>query len=560
MRFCVLAATPVIVYSSYPGPADENPNDPSRCLSYQFVLDDPRSSPSLREMFVYIIENFCSCSDPESLRALAKLDSDKAKKSNLGEWISLSNSLLQPACRIFAKEFARRNVGNNPIDFLNWYWFDPQSQLEALQNRDRRLDNAAYNALVQVANTFILERLRTQGFSENAHVSLFQKFVSYYTDTKRQAIDMQASALVCEVLVSQKVYKSDQLCPSSREFKCPSSGIPFHPWVTDDPRRGDYDRLLLEDCLYSYNVEQIEKDVGKCNFDFLPVIQAENKLRSGEVSDEEQFLIEISEIIDICSEVLFLYSSFGRNPKTAFVGRRVKGCESCWKKFSYPTKENRIPFLYYQGMNLTCYNLLILSRKSAGISAKKGTPAMYPQKYEVYNMISAIVEDVIDIPLGTGVFRTEYNQQLLADLFALACGILSNDLRFKACGTADTADMKLLTAFEVPMYMAGLTPNLNLEQRQNIWGFIFRHGGHYGLIAVLVASLLTVLNKTPPTKHKPKDLSVDQLIDSLHEFGKVDEMMSVAERLVKSPNWEIFVDEAEKIALEMTRPVDAAEE
>ena len=553
MRFCDLATIPVIVCSSHIGLADENPNDQNICLSYQFGLDNPESSPWIREMYEFLIRNFCACSDSESLRALAKLDLDVSKRSKLDEWKILSNSLVHPACRIFAKRLARRHVRNNRVYFENWYWFDPQSQLEALQNPERRLDNAAYDALVQVANTFIVERLRTQGFSENADVSLFQKFVSYYSDPRRRtAINTQAGNLVCEVLVAQKVYKSDQLCASSIESKCPSSGFPFYPWVTDDARKGDYDRLLLEDCVHSYNVEQIDKDARRCEFNFLAVIQAENKLRPGKGSDEEQLQIEKSQMIEICSEVIFLYSSFGRNPRTEFSGRSVPGCKDCWRRFSYPRKVNRIPFLFYQGMNLICNNLLYFSRKSAGSSVNKGTPATYPQKHEVYNMVAAFVEDVTDMPLGSGDFRAKYNQELLAVLLPVACTILkSND--FKACGTTDAPHSIIVAAFEIPMNNAAIGIHLDFEQIQNIWGFIFRHGGHSGLIALLVASLLTVFT-IPSTEDYPQDRIVLQLIDSLHTLGKVDEMMGAAERLVRSPNWKTVVDEAEKLAIENTRP------
>lgn len=212
---------------------------------------------------------------------------------------------------------------------------------------------------------------------------------------------------------------------------------------------------------------------------------------------------ELTEVIDICSEVSFLYSSFG--PTSIELPRLSKKV---------------IPFHYYQGLTTTCYYLLWFSRK--------GVPATYPPKFQVYNMLAAIVENVNGIPLGT--------QQVVQKYFHELFGILvpsSPD-----AGNETPVGLGLgagLYSFITNTAGANSAED-NIRALPAVWEFIFTHG-HPGLVAVFLASYNTLSGT-----HK-EDLEGDlrtAIIKNALEYLTDEEIGTVlaeAEKIIES--WKV---------------------
>jgi hypothetical protein len=540
------------------------------CVRYKSNQID--SSSFMKRMIARIygitIEKFCNCRDARVLRKFGTLQSKK-QAPNFRQWTLLAQSLESPDCQEFAKQLARGHFKKNQAAIDQWhYWFDPMEDVLRSRPIEKLLHQAAYEELVMMATASIDERLKGVVVPEGP-VGFFHKFVSYYSEDDGEAVKKQLLALTDKLvcfpadfqkygpqLIAQRVITKDTervitkdfMCSKHLLVKCPDSEIPFIPLVTDEKKiKGDYDRILLQDCNLIENVKRIHEDINWATLDVLEVIKKENKSTSGKGSVQQQFENEKSQMIEICSEVLLLYTSFGRNPKDGLFGRSVEDCEECWRKYSYPTKEYRKPFRYYKGLGNTCGSLLYFSRKSAGSSVSERTPATYPPKHEVYNMMAAIVEDVSDLFLGPNKFRIAYYKKLLEVIFSEICV-----MGFEAvCIDLSPITDDFAGYFENVIILTGLTSDLELNVHliPKIWGFIFGNGGHSGLVAVAIAVMRSALN-IPET-----DFTTP--VTSLYEFKKIDEMLDLAASLVDSLDWEGLVNRAERNALRMTRPTSS---
>ena len=567
------------------GPEAPDKESPAAaCVRYKRNQIDSRNVFT-RSIAQFNIEKNCKCRDARVLTKFGTLQS-KEQAPSLGmyfrQWTLLAQSLESPDCQEFAKQLARGHFKDKQAAIDQWhYWFDPMEDVHRSRPMEKLLNQADYEALVMMATASIDERLKGVVVPE-VPVGFFDKFVSFCKDdgeaVKKQLLAL-TEKLLCEPavfekygpqLIKQRVIRDDITC-TRLVVKCPDSGIPFIPLVTDEKKiKGDYDRILLQDCNLIENVKQIHKDIERAtSLGLLEVIKEENESRSGNgcdeqqleiekpqliekcCSDQEQFENEKSQMIEICSEVLLLYTSFGRNPKDGLFGRSVKSCEECWRKYSYPTKEYPKPFLYYQGLGNTCGYLLYFSRKSAGSSVRKWTPATYPPKHEVYNMMAAIVEDVSDLFLGRNKFRIAYYKNLLEVIFSEICV-----MGFKAvCIDRSSITDYFAGFFENVIILTGLTSDheLNVYLIPKIWGFIFGNGGHSGLVAVAIAVMRSALN-IPGTDLITQDMILTTPVFSLHKSQKIDEMLDLAASLVDSLDWEGLVNRAEINALRMTRP------
>jgi hypothetical protein len=357
-------------------------------------------------------------------------------------------------------------------------------------------------------------------------------------------------------------------------YTCPPDGTPFKPidWTQsgkiENRKKMDeaYSRLLLNDCVVIANIRQIALDAPRVKMVATPLfdlIKSENSERSersensiqgtrdppsSEFAEQtasvltedfksseieaDQFKSEVTQMIDICSEVSLVYSSFGRNSNSmlTFTGRSIPDYDEFWKKYSYPKKENIIPFYYNQGMMNVCYYLLFFSRVPASQSSPKGSPATFPSKHQVYNMIAAIVEDVSDMPLGDRDFGSAFYSNLSLNL-------IQSDYQ---SGFFAFIDAMGITDFNLEPGVVAL-----------VWKFIFTNG-HHGLMAFIVACF----EKLEPAEKENPDFGQHKITHALQKFGraKIIETIVLAQSFIGTPDWIRRVDLAECSALEETRP------
>jgi hypothetical protein len=482
--------------------------------------------------------------------------------------------------------------------------FVPQASLTDLRHRGsdaKAIEQRGYEALVNLANSAIDERI-----GKTAEGPLFDKFKAYYlTEEFSSLLNEVAKDIICrstgedlltllkqQGVIAPEVEKttvclqdpmSDSPAHAPVSVTCPIDGTPFQPIAESSSSvKADYDRLLLEDCVYKQNVNQITLDSQR-----VPVIRfllqtileenaerisiattagvtggsfaessaltlANSQRRSYEIAIN-QLQFELTQMIDICSEVSFIYSSFGR---------RVISREA-----------TTIPFLYYQGIASSCYYVLLFSRQSAGKSASKGTPATYPLKAQAYNMVAAIVEDVNAIPLGNPDYIEGFYSHVLERLVAEICRILGpaspvSEKRsiFRRIGgkfarprggSIDT-DGSCTVMDPDPMAWTGLyafiistsaigvhrSTDINPQVLPKVWGFIFEHG-HYGLMAVFAACYKELSDMIDDEGQSISGIQIQTALEIMNTSNKIDAMLDIAQKLVSSPTWKEIVDKIE---------------
>ena len=208
---------------------------------------------------------------------------------------------------------------------------------------------------------------------------------------------------------------------------CPRDGTPFKPvYRTTESPTCDlvHQKFFFKDCYLFKNAEQIFKDAGRVPIkgdllEFilgLPEEVLEERFKSDDRNfskfmtdtaerlaselltmppvtiDETKrntFIKTLAEIIDSCTEVSLLYSSYGRAPRDF--------------------REGEILFNFYQGMQTTCYYLVFFELTSTMVM---------PKKLQIYNMVATIVEDVNQLPLSLRESRNDYYKQVLSRLIS----------------------------------------------------------------------------------------------------------------------------------------------
>jgi len=275
-----------------------------------------------------------------------------------------------------------------------------------------------------------------------------------------------------------------------------------------------YNSLVDTACVYHVNLHQISKDMDRLPIGNLlaDLIRHEASLPgitpsvSGGILAQQatrlfldaadgaclnpdqttQFKAEYTHIYETCSEALLVYTLAGRHRGTTLIpGRHIPGDDDSWKRFAYPTKDDHIPFQFYQSMAADCaYLMLFLRRKNP----ESGSIANYPSKHTVYNMIAAIVEDVNDIPLGDQVFKSIYFNVLSRLLIRGIHHVYFNTASSpEEPGTSSGHHLNAILENFITSTAVhhGVRVAVNQEYLPKAWKLIFKHG-HTGLMAYFV--------------------------------------------------------------------------
>lgn len=215
-----------------------------------------------------------------------------------------------------------------------------------------------------------------------------------------------------------------------------------------------------------------------------------------------QFFRELGQMFETCSEAGLVYSFIARNAtsdsNTFYDGRPMEGEKSSqrWRKFSYPNKPDRKIFHYYQGIADICYFVMFYERKPGG----QNSPAIYPGKHEMFNVIATIVENIHDVPVGDMLtVQTPYHKYQAEGVFGLVNSVyglslpLSTDTEMMAPIGGFLSNIILRSFIDenaslnwVPVSGTDATPRLI-----KLWFFVFQNG-HYGMMAFIVAAYKTL--------------------------------------------------------------------
>jgi hypothetical protein len=455
----------------------------------------------------------------------------------------------------------------------------PVKLLESLRG-DKKIDQGGYDQLVKHGRDVIQGRVASD--LDFKRLSLIDDFIALFgpvpfpsrlSDAVKTLVSFSCASNKSEYvqgkLVKQGVLSKSQDCIKGpliiQGSKCPVDGSPFEPISLDNPRADTsgsladtsksqtqgriptetwlaeikikYPQLFLEDCVYSKNIDQIMEDAQGIPIAEILVskIQQENQRKRpffveitgsgfavrratelvggfisiGTVTWMRNLLIsELTQVIDICSEVSFVYSSFGLT---------TIGLPRLSKKV--------IPFHYYQGLTTTCYYLFLFSRT--------GVPATYPPKFQVYNMLAAIVEDVNGIPLGNSEVLMRYYERFFK---ASASAIHVHYLPDQEIPSSE----EIAGAVNAFMTSTGVASvgELTGAILPIIWPFISTHG-HQGLVAVFSACYILVSQLPPDEETKINGFSyvVSRALSELHAADKILDMMKIAQELLDSPEW-----------------------
>jgi len=381
---------------------------------------------------------------------------------------------------------------------------------------------------------------------------------------------------------------------------------------TKEPLITFYKNLVNRDCLVHHGVDQILRDtariplaaylsqvileenqnkvapddiaaaeeessVGVTPVATLAVSQTREYLKRFEESTtdnslKKQFDSEIRQLFDTCSEVSAVYSFVYRSTTNSmnqfYDGRPMQGERSTerWRKFSYPERGDRFPFHYYQGISDVCYYVMYFGRKPPSTDSQKGTPAQYPTKRDMFNVIATVVEDIHDLPLGPAeTVRDPYHANQLVRLFGFVNSVMDLPLELKKEDEAFNAGYLnniIIRAFVDPKNEINFaTVSDGTPRLKKLWSFVFKHG-HYGMMAFIVA-VYKMLAKEPGQDSTDVFRRMLYPLSVLSTEEQFQQALDEAQRLIETPTWagdftsntfSQFIDEIEIESILKIRP------
>lgn len=370
----------------------------------------------------------------------------------------------------------------------------------------------------------------------------------------------------------------------SIKVSCPDDGTPVSATIDSSPRSSSattpsmrtYMELMMNDCVLHKNAIQIDKDANR-----VPIIDellhimstnpdswrhsSENStgiyatqlaLREKEKFDmsgkaltvqsfkdkffiKRRFLNDYAVIIESCTEVSLLFSSYGKG-----ANRLGEDDESV-----------SIPFHYYQGILNSCYYLVFFQIRDTG--------GIYPKKVEIYNMVATIVEQINRIPVVNRFLRNEYYIRILEHLLPqLHTKFLSaatanlpevNPIRAelrnsfiedtaKSVSVGDVALVELAGSLE---FFITATASVgtddgrpaNIKYLPKVWRFVFEHG-HAGLMAVFSACYIDVYMAVLTYPNLEIDTVafntyLQKSLKTLSDQNRIDDMLKKASCILK---------------------------
>jgi hypothetical protein len=206
--------------------------------------------------------------------------------------------------------------------------------------------------------------------------------------------------------------------------------------------------------------------------------------------DIEQFDRELLHIVDTCIEVSLAYTLVGRDPSSSSYSVQERHVENDSgaheKKFRYKTRI--FPFQFYQPMMGHCAYLVVFNR----VQNAATVPESYPAPHEVFLMLGTLIEQVNDIPLGSAedwqrfydivakLIVKQIDSKYTEKVWALKQWVKKVHPTHTALLEPGNALSLFITTTGVHQNSDKAINDLFLPQ---IWPFIFKNGGHHGLMA-----------------------------------------------------------------------------